>query len=78
MLELCFAHEDKVEIKCMGSVGGKTPTEPKLYLFLALGTLDHDKVDVMCIVHSYNMGDKIRGISMNMAFEYICQKSGVA
>ena len=27
-------------------------------------------VDVMCIVHSYNMGDKIRGISMNMAFEY--------
>ena len=36
--------------------------------------MDHDKVDVMCIVHSYNMGDKIRRMSMNVAFEYICQK----
>jgi hypothetical protein len=53
----------------MGSVGGKTPREPKLYFFsfLALGTLNHDKVDVMCI-HSYNMGDKIRRMSMNVAF----------
>ena len=56
----------------MGSVGGKTPTEPKLYLFfLALDILNHDKVDVMCIVHSYNMGDKIRKMSINVAFEYI-------
>jgi hypothetical protein len=31
----------------MGSVGGKTPTELKLYIFsfLALSTLNHDKVD---------------------------------
>ena len=28
-------------------------------------------VDFMCIVHSYNMGDKMR---MIMTFEYICQK----
>ena len=28
-------------------------------------------VDVMCIVHSYNMGDKMR---MTVTFEYICQK----
>ena len=28
-------------------------------------------VDVMCIVHSYNMGDKMR---MIVTFEYICQK----
>ena len=35
-------------------------------------------VDVMRIVHSYNMGDKTRGMSMNVAFEYICQKSEVA
>jgi hypothetical protein len=33
-LEVCSAHEDKVKIKCMGSIGGKSPTEPKLYLFL--------------------------------------------
>ena len=59
----------------MGSVSGKTPAEPELYLlfFSSLGTSNHVTVDVMCI-HSYNMGDKIRRISMNVAFEYICQK----
>ena len=31
LLEVCPSHKDKVEIKCMGSVGGKTPTEPKFY-----------------------------------------------
>ena len=78
LLEVCSAHKDKIEIKCLGSVGEKTPTQPKLYLFfLALGILNHDKVDVMCI-HSYNMGDKIRRMRRNVAFEYICQKSGVA
>ena len=75
LLEVCSAHKDRVEIKCMGSVGRKTPIEPNLYLFfsLALGTSNHVMVDVMCI-HSYNMGDKIRRMRMNMAFEYICQK----
>ena len=58
----------------MGSVGGKTPTEPKLiYSSLTLGTSNHVMVDVMCI-HSYNMGDKITRMSINVAFEYICQK----
>ena len=72
---MCSAHKDKVEIKCMGSVGGKTPIKPKLYLFfsLTLGTSNYVTVDIMCI-HSYNMGDKIRRMRMNMAFEYICQK----
>ena len=59
----------------MGSVGDKTPTEPKLSLFFSnLRHIEYDKVDVMCIVHSYNMGDKIRRMSINVAFEYICQK----
>ena len=71
---MCSAHKDKVEIKCMGSIGGKTPTEPKLiYSSLTLGTSNHVTVDVMCI-HSYYMGDKIRRMRMNVAFEYICQK----
>jgi hypothetical protein len=35
LLEVCSAHKDKVEIKCMGSVGGKTPAELKLCLFLS-------------------------------------------
>jgi hypothetical protein len=40
LLEVCSAYNDKVEIKCMSSIGGKTPTEPKLYIFsfLAQGT----------------------------------------
>jgi hypothetical protein len=69
------AHEDKVEIKCMSSVGEKIPTEPKLYLLfsLALGTSSHVTINVIGI-YSYNMGDKIRRMSMNVAFEYISQK----
>ena len=72
---MCSAHKDKVDIKCMGSVGGKTPIEPNfIYSSLALGTLNHDRANVMCIIYSYNMGDKIRRMSMNVAFEYIYQK----
>jgi hypothetical protein len=56
----------------MNSVGGKTPIEPKIYLlFSSLRHIEYDKVDVMCIVCSYNMGDKIR---MIVTFEYIYQK----
>jgi hypothetical protein len=53
----------------MCSAGGKTPTEPKLYIFfLALGTLNYNKVDVMCIVLSSYMSDKIRRMSINVVF----------
>jgi hypothetical protein len=35
LLKVCPAHTNKVEIKCMGSVGGKTPTERKgLFIIL--------------------------------------------
>jgi hypothetical protein len=51
----------------MGSVGGKTPTEPKLYLLsLPLGILYHDKILYAFFI--YNMGDKIRRMRMNVAF----------
>ena len=51
LLEVCPAHKDKVEIKCMGSVGGKTPIEPKLYLFFSnLRHMEQDKFDVMRFV----------------------------
>ena len=43
-----------------------------IIIFSSLGTSNHVIVDVMCI-HSYNMGDKIRRMSINVAFEYICQ-----
>jgi hypothetical protein len=35
----------------MGSIGGKTPTEPKLYLlFSNLGHMEQDEVDIMYFV----------------------------
>jgi hypothetical protein len=30
------------------------------YSSLSLGTLNHDRINVMCIIYSYNMGNKIR------------------
>jgi hypothetical protein len=51
LLEVCPAHKDKVEIKCMSFIGGKTPIEPKLYLFLSiLRHIEQDEVDVICFV----------------------------
>jgi hypothetical protein len=38
------AHRYKAEIKCMGSVVGKTPTEPKVYSSLTLGILSKIKL----------------------------------
>jgi len=51
LLEVCPAHKDKVEIKCIGSVGGKAPTEPKLYSFFSnLRHMEQDEVGVMRLV----------------------------
>jgi hypothetical protein len=51
LIEVCSVHKDKVEIKCMGSVGGKTPTKLEIYLSSNLG---HNKIDIIHIVHSYH------------------------
>jgi hypothetical protein len=41
LLKVCLACKDKIEIKCMGFVGGKTPTKPKFYLsFSNLGHIE--------------------------------------
>jgi hypothetical protein len=59
----------------MGSVGVKTPIEPKLYLFFSiLRHFEQDEVDVMCLF-IYNMDGKIRIMSINIAFKYICKKN---
>jgi hypothetical protein len=42
------AHRDKKEIRYMGSIGGKTPTEPKVYSSLTLGILSKIKLMFMC------------------------------
>jgi hypothetical protein len=49
LLEIDSTHKDKVEIKYMGFVGGKIPTEPEIYSFFS--SLRHDKIDVVYIVH---------------------------
>jgi hypothetical protein len=41
------AHRDKAEIKCMGSVVGKTPTESKVYSSPTLGILSKIKLMFM-------------------------------
>jgi hypothetical protein len=43
------AHKDKEEIKCMGSVGGKTPIEPKSFVHssLTLGIVNKIKLKSM-------------------------------
>ena len=35
LLKVCSAHKDKVEIKCMGSIGGKNTNRTKTYLFFS-------------------------------------------
>jgi hypothetical protein len=51
LLEVCPACKDKVEIKCMGSIGGKTPIELKFYLsFSNLGHIEQDEFNVVCFV----------------------------
>ena len=53
LLEVCSAHKDKEEIKCMSSVGEKHQQNQNfIYSSLALGTLNHDRVNVMCIIYS--------------------------
>jgi hypothetical protein len=48
MFKMGPAHRDKAEIKCIGSVGGKTPTEPKVYSSLTLDILSKIKLIFMC------------------------------
>jgi hypothetical protein len=48
MFKVGLAHRDKAKIKCMGSIGGKTPTESKVYSSLTLGILSMIKLMFMC------------------------------
>ena len=60
IFEVCPAYKYKVEVNCMGSVGGKTPTEPNPYSFFSI--LRHnDNIIVLCIPCILDMSDKIRG-----------------
>ena len=71
---MCPAHKDKVEIKCMGSIGGKHQQNQNfIYSFLTLATLNMIRL-MLFAFFNYNMGGKIRRLSMNVAFKYIWQK----
>jgi len=58
------ACKTKAEIKCMGSAGGKTPTEPNLFIYffsLSLGTLNKIK---LCYMIYLFMSGKIKRLSI--------------
>ena len=44
-----------------------------IYSSLSLGTLNKMKL-MLCVLFNYNMGGKIRRLSMNVAFKYIWPK----
>jgi hypothetical protein len=52
LFKVCPAHRDKAEIKCMGSIGGKTPTEPKVYSSLTFGELSKIILMFMCFART--------------------------
>ena len=54
LLKVCPVNTDKAEIKCMGSIGGKTPTEPKRFVHytLAFDTLNEIKLMFMHFAQS--------------------------
>ena len=58
----------------MRSAGEKTPTKPNfIYSSLTLSTLNKMKL-MLSDVFNYNIGGKIRRLSMNVAFKFIWQK----
>jgi len=67
---MCFlkvspAYKDKAEIKCMGSIGGKTPTEPKVHSFISsLRRIEQVKVDV------YVLCSFLTWVTMSMSMAY--------
>jgi hypothetical protein len=69
-LKVCSGHNDKVEIKCMCSIGGKNTNRTKTlyFFFFSPRHIELYKVDVMCIVLSSYMSDKIRRMSINVVF----------
>jgi hypothetical protein len=71
---VCPACKTKVGIKCMGSIGGKTPTEPNLFIYssLTLDTLNKIKL-MLHTLFTYNLSGKIRRLSM-YAFKGIWPK----
>jgi hypothetical protein len=73
-LEVCPAHKDKVEISAWASLVGKHQQNQNFTCSsLSLGTLNKMKL-MLFALFNYSMGDKIKRLSMNIAFKYICTK----
>jgi hypothetical protein len=64
------AHRDKIEIKCMGSVGGKNTNRTKSLFFSNLRHIEQDKVDVyvFCLNLTWVIGQTM---SMNVALNQL-------
>ena len=72
---MCPAYKDKVEILSAWAllVGKHQQNQNFTYSSLTLGTLNKMKL-MLCVLFNYVMGDKIKRLSMSVAFKYIWQK----
>jgi hypothetical protein len=52
LFKVCPVYRDKTEIKCMGSVGGKTPIELKFYFSLTFGKLSKIILMFICFART--------------------------
>ena len=74
LLEVCPAHKTRQRSSAWALlVGEHQQNQNFIYSSLSLGTLNNMKL-MLCASFIYSMGDKIRRLSMNIAFKYIWQK----
>ena len=74
LLEVCPAHKTRYRSSAWALLVGKHQQNQNFtYSSLTLGTLNKMKL-MLCALFNYNMGGKIKRLSMNIAFKYIWQK----
>ena len=74
LLEVCPAHKTRERSNAGALLVGKHQQNQNfIYSPLTLGTSNKIKL-MLCALFIYIMGDKIRRLSMNVAFKYIWQK----
>ena len=74
LLEVCPAHKTRYRSSAWALLVGKHQQNQNfIYSSLILDTMNMIRL-MLCAMFSYNMGVRIRKMSINIAFEYIWQK----
>ena len=74
LLEVCPAHKTRYRSSAWALLVGKHQQNQNFtYSSITLGTLNKIKL-MLCVLFNYVMGDKIKRLSMSVAFKYIWQK----